>query len=219
MGSKISVCIIGASGLVGHELHQLLSQDENVESIHAISRKPLSTSLAKTVNEVVDFAQLSSLSIQAQVYICCLGTTIKVAGSPAAFSLVDYEYVLKFAQLAEKNGATKFMLISALGADANSKIFYNQVKGQVEAEIRRLKIPAIDIFRPSLLLGERTESRPGEKVAQVLSPYLNPLLLGPLKKYRAIKASSVAIAMRNRALDLRPGQNVFESNQIGQLAL
>ena len=219
MISKIKVNIIGASGLVGHELHKLLSQDMNVESIHAISRRPLTSSLAKTVNDVVDFSQLSSLSIQAQVYICCLGTTIKVAGSPAAFRLVDYEYVLKFAQLAEKNGATKFMLISALGADANSKIFYNQVKGQAEAEIRRLKIPAIDIFRPSLLLGERTESRPGEKVAQVLSPYLNPLLLGPFKKYRAIKASSVAIAMRNRVFDVRPGQNVFESNHIEQLAL
>lgn len=218
MNSKLKICIIGASGLVGHELHILLSQNANIEEITAVTHKPLQEILPNTTNRVVYFLNLSELSIKADVYICCLGTTIKSAGSPAAFRLVDYEYVLQFAELAKKNGAQKFMLISALGADAQSKIFYNQVKGQVEADVCRLKIASIDIFRPSLLLGERNEVRPGEFLAQKISPIINPLLIGPLQKYRPIEAKTVALGMLHRVFDLSAGRKVFESNQIEKLA-
>ena len=95
MESKLKICIIGASGLVGHQLHKLLSNNENIEHITAVTRKSLSEILPKTSNLVIDFSNLSSVSVEADVYICCLGTTIKAAGSPAAFRLVDYEYVLQ----------------------------------------------------------------------------------------------------------------------------
>ncbi len=218
MESKLKICIIGASGLVGHQLHKLLSQNENIEHIIAVTRKSLSEILPKTSNLVIDFSNLSSMSVEADVYICCLGTTIKDAGSPAAFRLVDYDYVLQFAELAKKNHARKFLLISALGADAHSKIFYNQIKGQVEAEVCRLKIPVIDIFRPSLLLGDRTQVRPGELLAQKISPLINPILIGPLQKYRAIQSKTVALAMQRRVFDLSAGRNIFESNEIEKLA-
>lgn len=214
------VCLVGASGLVGHELLLILSHLEQVRSLQAITRSPLGRIPSKVENILLDFNSLNTHAeiSKASVFICCLGSTIKKAGSPEAFRKVDYEYVLQFAKLAEKAQAQKLLVISAMGARANSKIFYNRIKGEMERDLRQIKIPQIEIFRPSLILGERKDSRPGEAWAQRLSPLLNPLLQGPFKKYRAIKASDIAKAMAIATLNYNPGLFIYESDEIQRIA-
>lgn len=192
----ITVCLAGATGLVGRALLAQLVAEPRIERVIAVTRRPLGADQihAKVNNVVTDFAvmELRRDRLQADVFVSCLGTTIKVAGSQMAFRMVDYDYVLALGRIAEGVGANSFIVVSAIGADPNSAIFYSSVKGQMERDVRRLNIPRIEFVRPSLLLGEREERRPGEKLAQRLSPLLNPLLVGPLRKYRAVEADDVA---------------------------
>lgn len=215
-----NVCIAGATGLVGHELLLLLAYLDQFQSIKAITRKPLGRIPPKVDNIILDFDRLEQHkeALKAGIFICCLGTTIKKAGSQEAFRKVDYDYVIQFAKAAEAVGAQKLLVISAMGADADSKVFYNRVKGEMEKTLRELKIPQIEVFRPSLILGERKESRAGEDIAQKLSPFLNPLLVGPLRKYRAISATDIARAMAIAALNFQPGFHVYKSDQIQHIA-
>ncbi|MEK2644741.1 oxidoreductase [Bdellovibrio sp. BCCA] len=214
------VCMVGATGLVGHELLLILAHLEQVTKVKAISRSPMGKIPPHTENIILNFDKLKDHpdALKAQIFICCLGTTIKKAGSQEAFRKVDYKYVLEFAKLAEQVKAQKFIVISAMGADANSSVFYNRVKGEMEKSLRELKIPQIEIFRPSLILGERKEQRSGEGVAQKLSSYINPLLVGPLRKYRAIKATDIAKAMAIAALNFQPGFHIYQSDQIQHIA-
>jgi uncharacterized protein YbjT (DUF2867 family) len=131
---------------------------------------------------------------------CCLGTTIRKAGSQEAFRRVDLEYPLQAAHLGRAAGARQFILVSALGADPSSRVFYNRVKGEVEAALAGVGYPRLVIFRPSLLLGDRDEVRPGERVAEWIMKPLGPLMRGPLRRYRPVEAAWVARAMVRRAL-------------------
>ncbi|WP_374035208.1 NAD-dependent epimerase/dehydratase family protein [Bdellovibrio bacteriovorus] len=215
-----NICIAGATGLVGHELLLLLAHLDEVRSIKAVSRSPMGRIPPHVENIILDFDNLEARQdvLKADIFICCLGTTIKKAGSQEAFRKVDFDYVVNFAKVAEACGAQKFLVISALGADADSSIFYNRVKGEMENELRKLKIPQIEIFQPSLILGERKESRKGEDFAQKLSPMLNKILVGPLKKYRAIKANTIARAMAIATLNFHPGFHVYKSDHIQRIA-
>ncbi|MGE5085651.1 MAG: oxidoreductase [Bacillota bacterium] len=210
------VTLAGASGLVGHELLLILSELEQISGIKAISRTPLGRLHPKTENFILDFNKIEdhAAALTAPVFICCLGTTIAKAGNEEAFRAVDYEYVMKFARIAEQCHAEKLLVISAMGANPQSKIFYNRIKGEMERELRTLKIPQIEIFRPSLILGERKEHRKGEDIAKFLSPFINPLLLGPLKKYRAIEAIDIAKAMAIATLNFNKGLFIYESDEI-----
>lgn len=214
------ICIAGATGLVGHELLLILAHLHQVRTIKAITRSPLGRMPPKTENLILNFDNLESHAdaLKAQVFICCLGTTIKKAGSQEAFRKVDYDYVMKFARVAEKSKAQKFLVISAMGANANSSVFYNRVKGEMERDLRKLDIPQIEIFRPSLILGERKEHRSGEAFAQKVSPFLNPLLMGPLKKYRAIYGMDIAKAMTTAVLNFNPGLFIYESDEIQRIS-
>lgn len=220
MNFPTDICMTGATGLVGNELLLLLGSIEHVSHVTALSRKPLGRFSAKIENVVLDFDKLAnySSSLKAHTFICCLGTTIKVAGSQEAFRKVDYDYVMEFAKIAEKAKAQKFMVISAMGANANSSVFYNRVKGEMERDLRALAIPQIEIFRPSLLLGERKEHRTGEAIASKLSPLMNALLIGPLKKYKAIAAKDVAKAMALAALNFTEGKFIYESDEIQRMS-
>ncbi|MFV8259757.1 oxidoreductase [Bdellovibrio bacteriovorus] len=220
MNYPTDICIAGATGLVGHELLLLLAHLDEVSSIKAVSRSPMGRIPPHVENIILNFDSLDQRKdlLKAGVFICCLGTTIKKAGSQEAFRKVDYEYVVSFAKVAEACGAQKLLVISAMGADAESGIFYNRVKGEMENELRKLKIPQIEIFRPSLILGERKESRTGEDIAQKLSPILNKLMVGPLKKYRAIKANTIARAMAIATLNFHPGFHVYKSDHIQRIA-
>ncbi|KHD89385.1 MAG: nucleoside-diphosphate sugar epimerase [Bdellovibrio sp. ArHS] len=220
MNYPASVCMVGASGLVGHELLLLLGILDEISTVKAITRSPLGRLPVGIENILLDFNKLSSYSevLKADIFVCCLGSTIKKAGSPEMFRQVDYDYVVEFAKIAEKVGAQKLLVISAMGADANSAIFYNRVKGEMENELRQLKIPQIEVFRPSLILGDRKEHRRGEEIAQKISPLLKPLLVGPLKKYRPITARDIAKAMAIAILNFHPGFHVYPSNKIQEIA-
>ncbi|MBV2167643.1 MAG: oxidoreductase [Bdellovibrio sp.] len=220
MNYPTDVTLVGGTGLVGHELLLILSHLQQISTIKAVTRSPLGRVPPHTDNIILDFNKLNNYAdvLKSPVFVCCLGSTIKKAGSQEAFRQVDHDYVLDFARIAEKSGAQKLLVISAMGAHPHSRVFYNRVKGEMEKDLRELKIPQIEIFRPSLILGERKERRTGEEWAQKLSPYLNPLLRGPLRKYRAIQARDIAKAMAIAILNFQPGFHVYESEQIQYIA-
>lgn len=218
--NKIDIALIGATGLVGSLLLDKLAAMNEVRSIKAITRKPLDKVPLKTENIVIDFNRMQEFAseLKADVFICCLGTTIKVAGSQEAFHRVDYDYVVQFAKIAEQNHASKFQVVSAMGADTNSTVFYNRTKGEMEKKLKELKIPQIEIFQPSLILGERKDKRAFEDLAQNLAPKLGFIFKGPLQKYRPIKATDIAAAMAKTSLQSKGGQFTYSSNQIQEIA-
>ena len=211
------VCLVGGSGLVGHELLMIYSYLDLVSSVKAISRSPLGRIAPKIDNIILDFDKMENQTenLKAKVFVCCLGSTIKKAGSQEAFKKVDYDYVMKFAKVAEKVGAQKFLVISAMGANANSSVFYNRIKGEMEKDLRKFNIPQIEIFRPSLILGERKEKRAFEGFAQKISPYLNKVLPA---KYKAIQAKDIAKAMAIATVNFYPGLFIYDSGEIQKIA-
>ncbi|HUM53655.1 MAG TPA: NAD(P)H-binding protein [Chitinophagales bacterium] len=189
--------LVGATGLVGGLVLEQLLADTYFEKVIVLTRKSLGKSNSKLKEVLVDFNKLDDYTaeIKADAVFCCLGTTIKVAGSKEAFKKVDFEYPFKVAQLAKQNGTSTYLLITALGASKNSMIFYNQVKGELEEEVSKLNFGAFHILQPSLIIGERAESRTGEGIAQKLAPVFDALMIGGLKKYKSITATQIAKAM------------------------
>ncbi|HSP23516.1 MAG TPA: oxidoreductase [Planococcus sp. (in: firmicutes)] len=212
--------LAGASGLVGNELMHILLESPHYDSVKIIGRRPLDIKHPKLEQLVVDFDRLENFreSLGADDVFCCLGTTIKTAGSQQAFRKVDYEYPAKLAELAKGQGAQKFLAISALGADSTSKVFYSRTKGQLEDALKKTGFPALHIFQPSLLLGDRKEFRLGEKAAVLFSPVFSPLLVGRLQKYKPISARRVAVAMHQAAQDPSLGAFTYPSNRIFTLS-
>jgi uncharacterized protein YbjT (DUF2867 family) len=174
----------------------------------------------KLTQVVVDFEHLQqyAMAMDAEDVFVALGTTIRQAGSQQAFHHVDYDYPFQIASLAKQRGVQRFLMVSALGADASSRVFYNRVKGEAENAIHSLGLPRLWFFRPSLLVGERAQPRPGEKVGLLVGKLIAPLLTGRLRKYRPIAADAVAAAMAYVATheDVPPG--VIESDEIARLA-
>lgn len=202
--------ILGATGLVGNELLKLLLQDERYSQVTCLVRKSLPASLTsgfehKLQPVVIDFEFLQDYAGYFNVdhvYVC-LGTTIKKAGSKAAFKKIDFEFVYAAAQISASQFATRkntgsFVWISSVGASDKSSNFYLRVKGELENAIFNLSaLEKAATVRPSLLLGLRQESRPAEKLGTMLAPFYSPLLCGPLKKYRPVEALTVAKQMIN----------------------
>lgn len=189
--------IAGHTGLVGRLLLDLLLRDERYEAVKAVGRRapPQAHPRLEVIEtELGDLGRLAARLAADDAY-CCLGTTLRAAGSRAAFERVDYHMVVDYARAARAAGATRFFLVSALSADARSPIFYSRVKGRTEQALREVGFQALHILRPSLLLGPRGEQRPVENLAQRVAPMLNRLLPGPLAKYRAVRAEEVAAAM------------------------
>ncbi len=183
-------------------------------------RRPLSITHHKLVQHVVNFSELETLGecLSADDVYCCLGTTIKNAGTQEAFRKVDFDDTVRIAALVQHCGVNQFLIVTSLGADPHSRLFYNRVKGEVEEAIRKISFTTINIFRPSLLLGERTEHRTGEKAGAFIMSGLKYVLTGPLRKYRAIQARDVAKAMVQVAQKNLKGVNIFESRQIQEIA-
>ncbi len=209
--------IVGASGLIGgHCLQLLLAADDRYDRVISIGRRTLPLTHPRLEQVVVDFEHLDKdqLRLIADDVYCCLGTTIRQAGSEAAFYAVDYTYVVRLAALLSANFAAQFLVVSALGADASSRVFYNRVKGEMEAAIKQTSFRAIHIFQPSLLLGERPKPRLGERVAAVVMAVFRPLFIGPLRPYRAIRASTVAAAMLDAARQDGGGVRTYRSDEI-----
>lgn len=209
--------IVGATGLIGGYCLETLCDATNYSEVTALVRKPLLKTHRKLKTVIAKFDRLQhELSkIQADDVYCCLGSTIKKAGSQEAFKKIDFSLVVTIAELMRKQGAEQFLVISSIGANKDSKVFYNRVKGEMESALQELNYPCLRIIRPALLLGDREEFRLGEKIAILLTPVLKPLMFGSLKKYRPVQAESVAKFMVGIAHE-EPvsGVHIYESNMI-----
>lgn len=221
MAQSKKALIAGASGLVGGALLDLLLQDDRYSEVHIIGRRKLNVAHEKIREHLIDFHRLEEQEELFDVddVFCCLGTTIKKAGSQKKFKEVDYVFPFKMAELSQKKGVKHYVLISSMGADARSLVFYNKVKGQIEEGVKKLNIPSISIVRPSLLLGDRNEFRMGEKVAAFIMKIATPLMLGPAQKYRPIEAKTVAKAMLQLAQKQENGFEIHESDELQKLAV
>lgn len=216
--ASLRVSIAGASGLVGQSLTRLLSADTKVSEVHLLLRRdmPQLLSLPKV-------KRLTDLPGQAlpplDMALCALGTTIKAAGSQAAFRAVDHDAVLAFAEAARRAGATVFGLVSALGADPNSAVFYNRIKGGIERAVGALGFDSVVVARPSLLLGDRAAlgqpTRLGERIGQQLAPVLSALMP---RRLRPIKVDAVAQGMLVALRQARSGLRVVESDELLSLS-
>ncbi|MBK3495478.1 NAD(P)H-binding protein [Viridibacillus sp. YIM B01967] len=196
-----SAIVVGATGLTGQELVKCLCESEEYVEITVIARRELKYEHPKLVVKVRHFDQLEENDFEfAHELYCCLGTTRKKAGSKATFEKVDLEYPLNIASIAKKRGIPHVLVISAMGANENSKFYYNRVKGRMEHNLIALELPQLSIFRPSLLMGNREELRLAENLGGVAINLLKPVFFGALKKYRAIPAKKLAEAMHIIAL-------------------
>jgi len=205
--------VAGATGLTGKHLLEFLLADERYASVCALVRKATLQAHPKLSEHVIDFESLGKLP-KADDAFCCLGTTIKKAGSQAAFRKVDFDYVINFAAAAKAAGAKRFLVVSALGANAKSSVFYNRVKGEMENALKAMNFESLHIFRPSFLLGERAEARVGERLGIAVFSALAPLMIGPARKIRPVEAKAVARAMVLAANGGVLGVEVIESDEI-----
>lgn len=208
--------LLGASGLIGNDLLTKLLNSPKYSEVLTIVRKGLTIEHPKLKELIVDFDRINeySASIQGDVVFCCLGTTNSKTPDKVQYKKIDYQYPLDVAKIAQNNGATAYHLVSAMGADVNSSIFYSKTKGEVERDLQAIPFKSIYIYRPSLLEGNREEKRSAEKIMIGLMRFLNPLLIGGLKKYRSIKIETVASAMFKESLTDKEGIFIYSSDQI-----
>ena len=208
-----TVLLAGATGLVGRELLAGLLADPQVAPVHTLGRGDIPASHPKLTHHRVDFAALPALPAVDEVYLA-LGTTIKVAGSQAAFRAIDFEANLAVARAAHAAGARRLGLVSAMGADAHSRVFYNRVKGELEAALASLGYEGLVVARPSFLAGDRAALgqpvRRGETLALRVSTWLRPLIPA---NYRSIQARDVAAALL-QAVPSAHGQVVLLSGRM-----
>ncbi len=205
--------------MVGSECLQLLSEKDHYQNVIIFTRRKLPDlpNSLKIEQHIVDFDKPDSYRdlVKAGQVICALGTTIKKAGSQEAFYKVDFTYPLEIAKIAYENGVEHFLLVSSNGANPHSKIFYSQVKGEIEAAIGSLGFRSFSIFRPSLLLGKRQEIRVGEKIGQVFGSIFSSLIPG---RYKPIHASVVADTILKIGQENSPGIKIIESEEIRQIS-
>lgn len=212
-----SALIAGGTGLVGSHCLQFLLASPEYASVTALVRKPTGNAHPKLREQVVDFDNLSGPLAADDIY-CALGTTIKKAGSQAAFRRVDFEYSLRLAEQCLAAGAKQFLLVSAVGASSRSGNFYLRTKGELEDALRELTFTALHIFRPSFLTGDRPEPRPGERMGMAFAEVLKFAMVGELRRYRPIRADSVAKAMVQAASLGSPGAHIYGYSEIQRLA-
>lgn len=198
----MKVLLLGATGLIGHHCLEYLLAAPAVSQVIAPTRRTLPNRDAKLRNLLVDFDRLDEYPelFDVSTILCCLGTTIKQAGSRENFRKVDYQYCVDAAELGRAHRAKAFLLVSAIGASASSPVFYSRTKGELERKLRSLEYDYLSIYRPSMLLGDREQFRLGEAIYARVTPLVDLFMQGPLKPYHAIKAQTVARAMVNEAL-------------------
>lgn len=208
-----TVLIAGASGLVGREILQGLLADASVAQVHSLGRRELDVQHPKLVQHRVTFANLPSLPLAQECYIA-LGTTIKVAGSQEAFRAVDFDAVVNAARAAKAAGTARLGVVSAMGSDPRSSLFYSRVKGEMEQALQAIGFDALVIARPSMLAGDRTTLgqpvRSGEELATKVSRWLGPLIPA---NYKSIEAASVARALL-QAVPSSQGTRVMPSGEL-----
>ncbi|MEO7989111.1 MAG: oxidoreductase [Chryseolinea sp.] len=208
--------IAGSTGLIGKHLLQLLLESDQYNLVKAITRKPLDFQHPKLENIVVDFDKMTEQysHFKTDDVFCCLGTTMNQAGSKAAFKKVDYDYPVEIAKVCKSQGAKQYLLVSALGANKKSAIYYNRIKGEVEEAIGAVGYDRYHIFRPSLLMGDRVEKRAGEDAAKLVYGIFGFLIPS---KYKGIQGAQVAKSMVRFSSAIESGNFIHESNELQHL--
>ena len=205
--------LIGATGLTGGLLLPLLLASNAYSSITIYVRRTTGIKHVKLKELVVDFDTLDT-AVEADDVFCCLGTTIKIAKTKKAFEKVDLHYRLKIAAIQQKAGSKQFLVVSAMGANAGSSIFYSRIKGLMEDGLKAIGFNALYIFRPSFIVGDRKEERHSEKIGISIFKFIAPLLIGPLKNYKPVKAADIAASMLAHALRDQNGNQLILSGAI-----
>lgn len=208
--------IIGATGLTGSILMDIILNSDVYEKLIVFVRKDMEVSNPILEQHIINFEEIDNYKhlIKGDELFCCLGTTIKKAGTQAAFSKIDMEYPIRFATIAQQNGVKHFLMISSIGANPQSSTFYLRTKGLCEQQILEIPFSQISIFRPSALVGKRKDFRIKEYIGIGFARIISCFLLGKLKKYKPIESSKVAISMYNSAQRKTLGSHIFESDQI-----
>ena len=217
--AKIAL-LAGASGLTGGCALDALLGAPDIARVVAVSRRPLLREHTRLANRIVQFDRLESQlkGVSCDVALCCLGTTIRQAGSQQRFRSVDVDAVMAFARSARAAGAQRFVLVSSVGADPNSRNFYLRTKGETEQELEQAGFTSLDILQPSMLLGWRHEMRPLELLGRLAMPLVNPLLGGRYMDYRGIPARLVGQAMLGAIRSGRRGMQRYTWEGIQALA-
>jgi uncharacterized protein YbjT (DUF2867 family) len=212
--------LAGASGLVGGFLLRRLLSAPGYARVHALSRRPLPLDHPRLANRILPMEELSERlkGVSCDDAFCCLGTTLREAGSIEAQRHVDVGLVLSFAAAAKAAGASRLVVLSSAGADAAARSPYLRMKAEMEAGLRGCGVPAVHILRPGLLLGPRRDSRPAETLARWLMPVAGPFLFGGLADFRGIRAETVADAMLGAARQARKGVFVHSGAGLRTLA-
>jgi uncharacterized protein YbjT (DUF2867 family) len=211
------VAIAGATGLTGGLCLQELLHNEHISKVYSIGRRQTGLKHSKLEEIPLQNNRVSEV-IHADAFICCLGTTIKKAGSKNAFKAIDLELPVYLAKELNNKGCNTVSIISSMGAKASSSIFYSSVKGQMEEAVKQINFKSLSILRPSIIAGQRNEKRFGEKIGLVVMKVMNPLLIGSLKNYKSIRASDIAKALVNSAIIQKSGTTVYLSDEIKKLA-
>lgn len=214
--SQFHALIMGCTGMVGSSCLSKLLENPAYVKVTALARRPLAFSHPKLQTIVTDFVHLDEAitSLQPDHVFCAMGSTMRKAGSKEAFMKSDFEYPLRIAEIAVKNGAQGFYLVSAIGADASSVLFYSKVKGKLDEALAKLHFASFFSMRPSVLLGNRQESRPAEALMIWVATKMPFLFSGPFRRYKGIPADVVADAMIQAALSQKQGVHFIENEDI-----
>jgi uncharacterized protein YbjT (DUF2867 family) len=217
MGNRIAI-VFGATGLVGNLLLEELEKTENYQTIKIFVRQTAGISLPVVEEIITDFSNIGGLGadLTGDDLFICLGTTIKKAGSIESMEKVDRDLPVDIAILARKNGVKRVAVVSSIGADPASKNYYLRIKGEMEQGILTAGFEKTVIVRPSMLMGERKERRPGEIAGKVVMKVIKPVLSGKLLKFRAIHGRDVARAMI-MLLDKETDKKIYESDELQKI--
>jgi uncharacterized protein YbjT (DUF2867 family) len=217
----VTATLIGATGLIGGHLLRLLQADPYFGTVRVLVRRPLDLQSPRTEVKLVNFADVESFRLGLEgsdLIFCAVGTTQKrVGGDEAAYRKVDFDIPVGAARWGREAGARHLLLVSSVGADASSRNFYLRLKGETENAVRESGMPAVSVFRPSMLLGERKENRPGERIGQAGMQLFSGLLTGSWRKYKPVQAEDVAAAMIAQSKKAMRGFEVLEFDAIKSL--
>ena len=209
------VTLFGATGLIGSYLLKFLLKDSDIHLINLVGRKPFHLQHDKINNIVIDFEDFSSIlnSVSgSEIVFVSIGTTMsKVNGDKQKYKSVDFDIIFNIAKACKQKNVRQLIYVSSLGANSNSSNFYLRLKGEIDEAIAELNLNSTSVFRPSVLLGKRNESRPGEKILQLVMPLLEFIIPSDSK---AIKAEDVAKSMLNNSKNYKSGFHIFQYNQI-----